>query len=270
MFAPEKSHARLEIWYRYHPTPLRRITEVLFRAFSHFPVLLLIRIICARRKRNAGLRYHSMNLSDLRRNYQFAGLRRAQLAADPLVQFEKWFTEAQQAAVVEPNAMTLATVAADGQPSARVVLLKALDARGFHFFTNFESQKGRELEKNPGAALVFLWKELERQVRVEGVASRLDPERSAAYFHSRPRESQLSAWASTQSVVIKTRSELEAKYIEVAARFADGEVPLPPHWGGYALLPQRIEFWQGRPGRLHDRFLYVRVENGWRIERLAP
>jgi pyridoxamine 5'-phosphate oxidase len=211
-----------------------------------------------------------MTLADLRREYTLAGLRRADLDADPIAQFQKWFTQAMQAAIVEPNAMTLATVAADGQPSTRIVLLKGVDARGFGFFTNYESRKGRELENNPKAALTFFWGGLERQVSVCGSVTKLPRSESEAYFGVRPLGSQRGAWVSRQSRVVDNREYLEKRLAEVETEYGT-KVPTPPYWGGYVLSPISLEFWQGRPNRLHDRFLYRKSDAGnWVIERLSP
>src|SRR5690606_19537708 len=190
---------------------------------------------------------------------------------DAIAQFRAWFEEALSAGVVEPNAMTLATATPDGRPSARIVLLKGLDERGFSVYTDYESRKGRELAANPHAALVFYWPELHRQVRVTGTVTRVPREETEAYFRSRPLASRLSAWASRQSEVVPSREVLEARHREAEERFPDGDVPLPDRWGGFVLDPEVIEFWQGRPGRLHDRLLYTRLpDGGWRIERLSP
>ena len=211
-----------------------------------------------------------MTLAELRREYTLAGLRRADLDADPIGQFQKWFAQAMQAEIVEPNAMTLATVAADGQPSTRIVLLKGIDQRGFSFFTNYESRKGRELAENPKASLTFFWAGLERQVSVGGTVSRLSREESDAYFAVRPLGSQRGAWVSKQSTVVANREYLEKRLTEVEAEFGE-KVPMPPYWGGYVISPSSMEFWQGRPNRLHDRFRYKRQDSGvWVIERLSP
>lgn len=210
------------------------------------------------------------NPRDLRREYQRGALDESTAPDDPLALFDAWFAEAVAAGLTEPNAMTLATVGADGRPAARIVLLKGRDDRGFSFYTNYESRKAREIAARPFAALVFLWTELERQVRVEGRVERLDPAESDAYFAVRPRASQLGAWASNQSGEVPGRAELEARLAEVTARFEEGPVPRPPHWGGYVVLPDRIEFWQGRRSRMHDRFEYVRTSEEWSRRRLAP
>jgi pyridoxamine 5'-phosphate oxidase len=213
------------------------------------------------------------NLADLRQEYARAELTRDHVADDPIDQFEDWFDEVLDSEVEEPNAMTLATAAPDGTPSARIVLLKGLDARGFHFYTNYDSRKGTELGQNPHAALTFLWKPLERQVRVEGSVERMPGEESTEYFHSRPRGAQLGAWASPQSRVIESRAALEQNLAEVEAEYGDhDDVPRPAHWGGYVVRPRQVEFWQGRPNRLHDRLRYRRADEAsdWTLERLAP
>ena len=201
--------------------------------------------------------------------YQRGELVEGQASRDPFEQFDRWFAEAQQAGFREPNAMALATADAAGKPSLRTVLLRGWDRRGFCFYTNYESRKGRELEANPNAALLFYWDQLERQVRLEGRIARLSAEDSDAYFSSRPRGHRLGAWVSEQSSSIPNREALEARMREVEARFPH-EVPRPPHWGGYRLTPARFEFWQGRPNRLHDRLAFSADGARWIRERLAP
>jgi pyridoxamine 5'-phosphate oxidase len=196
-------------------------------------------------------------------------LRRASLDPDPIVQFERWFEEASEAAPL-PEAITLATVDPDGAPDARMVLLKGVSAEGFRFFTNYESAKGRQLDGSGAAAIVAYWRELDRSVRVRGSIQRLSPADSDAYFATRPRGSQLGAWASPQSRPVSDREELDAGLAAAEARFEGEDVPRPEHWGGYLLRPRTIEFWQGRVGRLHDRFRYSREGEGWRVERLGP
>jgi pyridoxamine 5'-phosphate oxidase len=199
------------------------------------------------------------------------GLRKSDLDADPIRQFGHWFAAALEAKVPEPNALTLATATLDGTPSARIVLLKEFDQRGFVFYTNYQSQKGRELAENPSVALVFFWPTLERQVRIVGAASQVSREESESYFHSRPAGSQLGAWASHQSQVLPDRSELDGRVAELERRYANGIIPLPPFWGGFRVAPRQIEFWQARVNRLHDRFRYRRGESGaWILERLSP
>jgi pyridoxamine 5'-phosphate oxidase len=211
-------------------------------------------------------------LADLRAEYTRAALDVGDVLASPFGQFARWFDEAVAADVPEPSAMTLATVAADGRPAARIVLLKGVDPAGFVFYTNYASRKGRELAECAHAALLFFWAELERQVRIEGVVARVDAAESDAYFASRPRLSRIGAWASPQSEMIADRAWLEASFARFAARHPDpGEdVPRPPHWGGYRVAPDALEFWQGRASRLHDRIAYLRDGQGWRIVRLAP
>jgi pyridoxamine 5'-phosphate oxidase len=210
------------------------------------------------------------SIADLRREYALARLDERDAAPDPIVMFSNWFAEALAAEVDEPNAMTLATASPDGVPSARIVLLKDVDPAGFVFFTDHRSRKADELEANPRAALVFHWRELERQVRVAGAVARVSREATETYFRSRPLGSRLGAWASEQSSVIESRAALEARLRELEARFADGEVPAPPHWGGYRVAPGSIEFWQGRASRLHDRIRYTKRGDAWTIERLSP
>lgn len=211
-----------------------------------------------------------MKIDALRREYIAAGLREEDAAADPLEQFGRWFDEALAAEVPEVTAMTLATAGADGRPAARIVLLKGFNDEGFVFYTNYESRKGRHLAENPHAALLFFWVQLERQVRIEGTVSRVSRQESEAYFHCRPRGSQIGAAASRQSAVLSGRGELEQRVRELEVRYADQPVPLPDFWGGYRLLPETLEFWQGRASRLHDRLRYQRHEDGWRRHRLSP
>jgi pyridoxamine 5'-phosphate oxidase len=210
-------------------------------------------------------------IADLRREYTLAGLRRADLAADPMAQFSKWFQQAVDARGAEANAVTLATADKRGHPSARIVLLKNVDEHGFTFFTNYESRKGRELADNPRAALVCYWPELERQVCITGTVAKVSRAVSAKYFNSRPKGSRLAAWASSQGETIPNRAVLEQRLHKLAAKYPGKEVPLPPYWGGFCLAPDRIEFWQGRANRLHDRFQYLRQPGEeWLIERLSP
>jgi pyridoxamine 5'-phosphate oxidase len=235
-----------------------------------------------------------MAIADLRREYSLTGLRRRDLEADPIVQFRKWFDQASGARAsgrvrkffirlykrlllasgaeaLDLTAMTLATVDKQGRPSARVVLLKGVDQRGFVFFTNYGSRKGRELTENPQAALVFYWPDQERQVCIAGEVNKLPPAESDAYFRTRPRGSRLAAWASEQSSTVKDRAALEEKWQQREVQYAGQEIPRPPFWGGYLLAPVRIEFWQGRPNRLHDRFRYTQQpDKTWLIERLSP
>ena len=212
-----------------------------------------------------------MALHDLRKDYSLAGLLEADLNADPIEQFRVWFVAVKEAKGIEPNAMTLATADKDGNPSARTVLLKGLDAQGFVFYTNYESDKGRQLSDNPRAELLFYWAELERQVRVHGVVSRLDSASSERYFRSRPMGNQLGAVVSPQSQVIVSRDALDLEYEQLRETYGAGEVPMPDYWGGYRVVPESLEFWQGRTSRLHDRLRYRKGAGGhWIIERLAP
>lgn len=208
--------------------------------------------------------------ANIRRDYAQGKLSRATLAADPLVQFDGWLNQAISDNEADATAMSLATVNADGQPSARIVLLKGHDAQGFIWYTSYNSQKGLDLAHNAKAALLFYWRESERQVRISGSVSQLPLAVSQAYFQTRPKESQISALASAQSEVVAKRAELEARVEKLKAQYADGEVPLPPQWGGYVLAPETYEFWQGRVGRLHDRFRYTRTAQDWQIDRLQP
>jgi pyridoxamine 5'-phosphate oxidase len=210
------------------------------------------------------------SVADLRREYVQHGLIESDAGEDPIALFRTWFAQALASELAEPNAMSLATVSADGRPSVRVVLLKRFDEEGFIFFTNYESRKGRELATNPFAALVFWWHEFERQVRIEGRVEKVKPAESDEYFAIRPLGSRLGAWASSQSEALPDREALDRRYAELAARYADGNVPRPPHWGGYRLVPDAIEFWQGRANRLHDRIRFRRRGDGWVRERLAP
>jgi pyridoxamine 5'-phosphate oxidase len=228
-------------------------------------------------RRSLGLNLIAMDetpiseLSALRHEYDAQGLRRADLHSDPIEQFRAWFAAALAADIRDVNAMSLATASPDAKPAVRIVLLKGIDRRGFSFFTNYDSEKGRHLDANPFAELAFYWLKLERQIRIRGPVERTSREDSAAYFHSRPPGSRLGAWVSKQSEVIDSRKILDARLEQMTERFEGGEIPLPPHWGGYRVMPEQMEFWQGRPNRLHDRFRYSRQADGaWQIDRLAP
>ena len=209
-------------------------------------------------------------IADLRKNYTQAGLLESDIVANPYAQFKLWFEQAVAADILEPNAMTVATVTSEGKPSARIVLLKDFDDRGFVFYTNYNSQKGVELQHCPHAALVFLWGDLERQVRIEGKVEFVSESEATSYFHSRPASSQLGAWASDQSTIIGDRSVLEQRLQQLETQYQDRQIPKPPHWGGIRVIPQEIEFWQGRPSRLHDRLRYQLVDGNWQIDRLSP
>ena len=211
-----------------------------------------------------------MSIADLRTDYRRAALSETEVADDPIVQFTRWFDEAVQAQVHEPNAMCLATATPDAYPSARMVLLKGVDARGFVFYTDYRSRKGQELADNPCASLCFFWAELERQVRIAGAVQRVSRAEAEAYFQSRPLPSRLGAWTSMQSSVLTSRDQLEAEPAGITARFGDGPVPLPEHWGGFRVVPEAIEFWQGRPSRLHDRIQFRREAGAWVRRRLSP
>lgn len=224
----------------------------------------------------------SEHISGIRADYRMASLNETEVGDDPLLFFQKWFSQAEEAGITEVNAMTLATANVWGLPSARIVLLKGLDGEGFTFYTNYESEKGRQIADEQSVALLFFWKELERQVRIEGIAQKVSTADSDTYFHSRPKGSQISAAASPQSQVIESRDVLEQKVQELETKYADGEVPRPDHWGGYKVIPEKIEFWQGRSNRLHDRIVFFRepeTDNGedalpgygpWEKFRIAP
>lgn len=213
----------------------------------------------------------SYNIADIRKDYQMQSLLETDVEQDPFDQFANWWDDAMKSELDEINAMTLATASATGMPAARIVLLKSFSADGFIFFTNYNSQKGRELQENPFASLVFFWKELERQVRISGRVEKVSAAESDAYFHSRPEGSRIGAWASPQSSVIASREVIETNITMIEQQFTDGEISRPPHWGGYVVIPEVIEFWQGRPSRLHDRIQYSKMAAGsWKVERLAP
>ena len=215
--------------------------------------------------------HHGMDVADLRRSATGFGLDREDLDDDPIVQFEDWFRYACETVPLDPNAVTLSTVDENNRPSSRTVLLKSFDERGFVFYTNYESRKAADIEKNPNVSLLFFWSDAARQVKIRGTAEKIPTGESLAYFLSRPRGSQIGAWVSAQSSVVSSRSLLENKFQEIKRKFKNKEVPLPSFWGGYRVVPQEIEFWQGRRNRLHDRFEYTRQsDDSWTIERLAP
>lgn len=210
-------------------------------------------------------------MADLRKEYSKLSLDVSTINPDPVKQFQVWFDEALKGEIVEPNAMNLATVREDGRPASRIVLLKGIEEHKFVFYTNYQSAKGHDLERNPACALTFFWPELERQVRIEGIASRINAERSEEYFQSRPRGSQVGAWSSPQSSILENRTILEERVAQVEKKFENYEVlPKPHQWGGYEVDPLLLEFWQGRPSRLHDRIQYVKVDGAWKVNRLAP
>ncbi len=211
-----------------------------------------------------------MDIDNLRREYQRSGLSRSDLDADPFIQFERWLKQALDADLVDATAMSIATASKEGAPTLRTVLLKYVDRSGFVFFTNLESLKARQIAENPQVALLFYWREFERQVSITGRAERVSSAESLGYFLKRPRNSQLGAWVSQQSSVISSRQFLEQKLDEMRRKFSSGEIPLPSFWGGFRVVPETIEFWQGRSSRLHDRFRYQRSDDGWKIDRLAP
>jgi pyridoxamine 5'-phosphate oxidase len=209
-------------------------------------------------------------IADMRKEYSQQTLEVDDVLRDPINQFQKWFEEARQSQLPEPNAMHLSTVTPEGKPAGRIVLLKGIENEQFIFYSNYHSRKGQDLLHTPWAAITFFWVELERQVRIEGKVQQADPDMSTAYFHSRPRDSQIGAWVSPQSEIIPDRAFLENRQKELEARFEGQQVPRPQHWGGFAMQAEKLEFWQGRPSRLHDRICYTRDPKGWRIERLAP
>lgn len=212
-----------------------------------------------------------MDIHSIRKDYKIGTLDTKDVHPNPITQFQKWFNEALKAEVLEPNAMTLATLDSENRPHARIVLVKDISENGFTFFTNYLSNKGKEIAAQPQAALLFFWPELERQVRIEGIIEKVSKEESSTYFHSRPRGSQVGAHVSPQSQIIPNRDYLETLQAELEKKFEGKEIPIPDYWGGYLLKPQSVEFWQGRPSRLHDRILYSKdKENNWKIERLAP
>jgi pyridoxamine 5'-phosphate oxidase len=210
-------------------------------------------------------------IAELRKDYTLNGMRETDIDPNPFVQFQQWFDKAREAQLPEPNAMTLATTTTDGKPSARIVLLKDFDTRGFVFYTNYNSHKGQELAENPQASLVFWWAELERQIRIYGRVKKVSEKESDEYFYSRPLNSRLGAWTSNQSEIICDRNVLEERFTELSNKYKNGDVPRPQHWGGLRVIPTEIEFWQGRSSRLHDRLRYTLINNiDWKVERLSP
>ncbi len=210
------------------------------------------------------------SLKNIRRDYKHSELSKTSVNKDPFVQFNNWFNEIVNAKIIDPSAMVLATVAEANMPSARIVLLKEVDVKGFVFFTNYLSRKAKDLETNPNASLLFYWKEMDRQLRIEGIIEKVKTKISEDYFHTRPRESQISAWVSKQSSIVPDRNFLDKKYDELDEEFGNDEIPLPDYWGGYRLIPEYFEFWQGRESRLHDRICYRKEKGNWKIFRLAP
>lgn len=213
---------------------------------------------------------NEMNLADLRRDYIKDGLLESDVEADPFRQFAKWFDQATKSGIIEPNAMSHATVAPDGQPSIRIVLLKGVDERGFVFYTNYGSRKGKDMDLNPKSALLFFWGELERQIRIEGTVEKVEAEVSKAYFDTRPEGSRIGAWSSDQSDVVPSRDFLEERFAANSAKYAGKEIPMPPYWGGYRLVPHTFEFWQGRGSRMHDRIRFRLAGGAWEMDRLSP